>query len=107
MGGCCFTLPQRVLLLALVAVTAFLGAMQGAKQSDCCPAPQLQEPQPTPARPRVDPQAESGGQRSLVFRRRDGQWIRAEVIDGDLQESVISQGVVRPGDRGQTGGLGP
>jgi hypothetical protein len=104
----CFPLFERLLWLAIFAGAAYFGAARGtpAPSPEVCPCP---APCPCP-RPRRDdlPTVEAAPQRAIVGRRRDGQWVRVDVVDGVVEETVISQGVVRPPGRGeQQEGLGP
>lgn len=88
----CFPVGERFLWLVVIGCAAFAGANVRVESAPCCcPAP------PPASSPRVAPiSPESAPQKALVGRRRDGQWVRVEEHDGQLEETVISQGVVKP-----------
>lgn len=108
--GDCFPIHERLLWLALIAAAAYFAANRGAcSNPDACPcAPAVEAaPAPTPARPIDPPSAESIPQKAIVGRRRDGNWVRLEIKDGLVEETVISQGVLRPGERPPLGDPSP
>jgi hypothetical protein len=108
--GDCFPIYERLLWLALIAAAAYFAANRGAcSNPDACPcAPAVEAaPAPTPARPTDPPAAESIPQKAIVGRRRDGNWVRLEIKDGLVEETVISQGVLRPGERSPLGDPSP
>jgi hypothetical protein len=102
----CFPVWERIGWLLLIAAAAYFAANRGAcNNPDACPcAPSVESsPEPTPARPIESPSVEGMPQKAIVGRRRDGNWVRVEVDKGQIIETVISQGVIRPGERGAIG----
>lgn len=99
-ASCCSPIEKLIVAL-LVAAAAFIGSGLGVKvqTTDACPCAPATEIKPQ----REPPQVESGGQKAMVYRRRDGQWSRVEIKNGEVQETVISQGVVRPPGAGHIG----
>lgn len=110
--GDCFPLHERILWLVVIAAAAFVGSRVKVgviNTPDACPcAPAVEAaPAPTPARPVDPPAAESIPQKAIVGRRRDGNWVRVEVDKGQIIETIISQGVLRPGERSPLGDQAP
>lgn len=106
----CFPVWERIGWLLLIAAAAYFAANRGAcSNPDACPcAPAVEAaPAPTPARPIDPPAAESIPQKAIVGRRRDGNWVRLEIKDGLVEETIISQGVLRPGERSPLGDQAP
>lgn len=106
----CFPVWERIGWLLLIAGAAYLAANRGACSSpDACPcAPAVEaSPVPTPARPIDPPAVEGMPQKAIVGRRRDGNWVRVEVDKGQIIETIISQGVLRPGERPPLGDPSP